>query len=620
MALTQNPAAREVLGQIVKDPRYGEYTSVPLMAYQQAILVFGSLGIFALATWGYMAGHVPLWLAIPANIWAVYLAFSPLHDASHRALSSNGFLNDFLGVLTGQLLLPGVNMTAFRTIHMDHHRFVGEEGRDPDTALVDPPKWAGLSYLMFADLNWVYWYYRYGRKIWSRKMTLYIHIMLAAVIVSHVAFLMSPWWKEFLLLYVVPQRIGLGLIAYNFAHIQHPSGLTWNEHPFQSTVFIRGKSALRRLMFGQEDHTIHHLVPHVPWYKYKRIWELANGTLHEQGIPSRSWTHANRQLPELDDGKQTFLMAVAETRDEAQAIRSFLLSPVDGQALPPGHPGSHLEVTLVDNLMRQYSIVEHDRLANGWRIAVKREENGRGGSKAMHALKQGDTITVSRPHNNFVLYEAAPGFRLVAGGIGLTPLYAMANRLMRLDKPFTLHVCARSEADLAFRQTLLGHPLSSHTQVHYDTSEGASSFNPAQALAGPASRELLYICGPQGFMDWVRNEALALGWEANQIRTESFGANNTSVEDNHPFKVRLAKSNRTVDVRKDHSIIDALALAGIDTPFACMQGTCGKCATTVVDGDVDHRDAYFTDEERRQEKKACLCVSRAKGDELTLQL
>lgn len=620
MAMTQNPAAREVLGQIVKDPRYGEYTSVPLLAWQQAALVFGSLGIFILASWAYIAGHIPLWVAIPANIGAVYLAFSPLHDASHRALSSNGFLNDFLGVLTGQLLLPGVNMTAFRTIHMDHHRFVGEEGRDPDTALVEPPKWAGIAYLMFADLNWVYWYYRHGRTIWSRKMTVYIHIMLVLVIVSHVGMLMSPWWKEFLLLYVVPQRIGLGLIAYNFAHIQHPSGLTWNEHPFQSTVFIRGKSVLRRLMFGQEDHTIHHLVPHVPWYKYKRIWELANGTLHEQGIPSRSWVRANKQMPELDGGNTSFVMTVAETRDEANGIRSFLLAPVDGKELPPGHPGSHLEVTLDDKLMRQYSIVQHDRVANAWRIAVKRENSGQGGSKAMHALKQGDTITVSRPHNNFVLYEAAPTFRLVAGGIGLTPLYAMANRLAHLGKPYTLHVCARSEADLTFRQSLQSAPLAANTQLHFDRSDGVSSFNPAEALASPAPRELLYICGPQGFMDWVRKEAQALGWDADQIRTESFGAGNASLADNHAFKVKLAKSNRSVVVRKDHSIIDALALAGIDTPFACMQGTCGKCATTVLNGEVDHRDAFFTDEERAQEKKACLCVSRAKGDELTLQL
>lgn len=621
MAMTQNPAAREVLNQVVKDPRYADVMRIPLLAWQQFSLVAASLGLFGLATWGYLTGQIPLWLAMPVNLLAVYIAFTPLHDASHRAVSSSDFLNDWLGILPGQLLLPGVNMTTFRAIHMDHHRFVGQEGRDPDTALVDVPHWAGVAYLMFADLNWVYWYYKFGRHLWSRKVSLWLHIMLAVVVVSHVGFLMSPWWKEFLLLYVVPQRLGLGVVAYTFAHIQHPSGLTWEHEPFQSTLYVRGNSPFRRLMFGQEDHTIHHLVPHVPWYKYKRVWELANNTLRKQGIPARGWFAGPGEirLPTEED-KAPIAMRVAAIADQAAAIRSFDLEPADGRTLTEGEAGSHVEVHLGGNLIRQYSLVEHDRAANRYRIAVKRDDAGRGGSKAMHALKVGDVVQVSRPHNAFVLYESAPRFVLVAGGIGITPLLAMAHRLHALGKPYRFHICARDDGALPFRTDVLAGPIARNSAVHLDGPDGRSTMDCNAALAAPGEHDLLYVCGPRPFMDWVRGEALARGWTEGQIRTESFSAAAGDDSENRPFDLTLARSGRHVQVSADLTILDALAHAGIEVPFACMQGTCGRCAVDIVDGEAEHRDAFFSDEEKAQNRHLCLCVSRARGESLVLDI
>lgn len=271
MALTRNLDAREVLNQIVGDPRYAEVMRVPLFSAPQIVLSALALGLFGGASAAAVLHLIPLWAAMIFNFVAVYLAFTPLHDASHRAVSSSPALNDAIGVVVGQLLLPGINMTAFRAIHMDHHRFVGQEGRDPDTAFVTPPKYIGLPYLMFADVQWALWYAKYGRHYWSRKVAAYIALLLVVLVAIHAAFLLSPYWKEFLLLYVVPQRMGLGVVAYTFAHIQHPDGLTWDKEPFQSTMYIGGNSPLRRLLFGQEEHIIHHVVPHVPWFKYKRV-------------------------------------------------------------------------------------------------------------------------------------------------------------------------------------------------------------------------------------------------------------------------------------------------------------------------------------------------------------
>ena len=614
MALTRNPAARDVLNQIVNDPRYQEVMRVPLFSGPQIILSSVSLGLFGLATVGAVQHVIPMWVAMICNLVAVYLAFTPLHDASHRAVSSNSFLNDLIGVTVGQLLLPGINMTAFRAIHMDHHRYVGQEGRDPDTGFVKPP-FGGVAYLMFADLHWVVWYLRYGRHYWSRKVAVYMVLLLVMVVGIHVAFLMSPYWKEFLLLFVIPQRLGLGWVAYTFAHIQHPHGLTWDNEPFQSTMYMGGTSPLRRLMFGQEEHIIHHVVPHVPWFKYKRVWDLANGVLQRQGVPSRSFLAGPGPItvPTPKD-RLPIDMRVAAIHDETPGIRVIELTPVDGRSLPRMEAGTHIDLHLKNGLVRQYSLVTGNPA--GYTIAVKREDNGRGGSLAVHALAVGDVLPVGKPRNNFVLYETAPRFVLVAGGIGITAMLAMARRLDRLGKPHTLHVCARDEASVPFRDEL----MKLGAQIHLDRADGTSSLDPAQVLVGPRDGTLLYLCGPAGFMGWLRGAALAQGWDAAQIRTENFGAPPQENVAEHPFVVELTTSKREVPVRSDESIIDALARIGIDVPFACMQGTCGTCIAPVAGGDVDHRDAFLSEEEKAQGDRMCLCVSRARGDRLAIDI
>lgn len=619
MSMTRNPAARDVLNQIVMDPRYAEVTRVPVFSIPQIMLSGVAFGLFALATVGYLGGSVPLWLAMLVNIVAVYLAFTPLHDASHRAVSKNGFLNDLIGTVIGQLLLPGINMPAFRTIHMDHHRYVGQEGRDPDTAFVTPPKPFGVAYLMFADVHWALWYLKYGRHLWSRKAGLYIGLLLFCLIGSHVTFLLSPWWKEFLLLYVVPQRIGLGIIAYTFAHIQHPEGLTWDKEPFQSTVYVRGQSPFRRLMFGQEEHIIHHLTPHVPWFKYKRVWDLANGVLWKQGIPARGWFEGPGAIAVPgDDARAPVALKVAALEDVAPGIRQVRFEARDGKLLSPATAGSHIDVHLPDGLVRQYSVVDSNDAH--YTIAVKLEEKGRGGSRAIHALKLGDVVPVGKPRNNFVLYESAPRFVLVAGGIGITPILSMACRLIELGKPFELHLCTRDLATAPFKALLSEGPLAEHSHIHPDRADGTSGVDLDAVLKRPSDGATLYLCGPQGFMEHMRAQAVARRWDKAAIRTESFSAAIADDAPLHPFTLTLAKSGQSLTVGVEETVIDALAKIGVDVPFACMQGTCGTCLTPVSHGDVAHFDAYLSEEDKASMNRMCLCVSRAKGDAISIEL
>ena len=623
MPVTANHTVREVLSQITQDPHYDDVMHMQKYDFVQIFLTFASLGTFALSCYGYFVDAIPWWLAVAFNVVAVFLAFTPMHDGSHRSVSSDGFVNDFLGTAAGQILLPGMNMPAFRAIHMDHHRYVGQEGRDPDAGLVDVPKWAGISYLMFTDIHWLVWFFKNGREHWSPRIKMYVYVMMATVIGLHVLFLASPYWAEFLLLYVLPQRLGLGLVAYTFAHIQHPHGMTWEKEPFQSTVHIYETSPLRGLMFGQENHHIHHLLPHLPWYRYRRVWNLANGILAKQAIPQRGWLkpHVGDIYVPGAEAAAPIEVRIVSIRDVGQEIRAFELEPTDANALlPEGAAGAHITVFMNDTLARQYSLVAHDDARNRYRIAVKRDEKGRGGSRAMHALKEGDVVRIGPPKNNFMLYENAKRFILISGGIGITPMLAMAHRLIRLGKDFEMHVCARNEDAVPFKDELSVSRLARHVQIHLDGDNGRSGFSPETAFAKPDADAQIYICGPGGFMNWLTGAAVQQGWVPENIRIESFSAPIAADGVNHAFILHLARSNKEVPVKADQTIIDALQHSGVEPKYACMQGTCGTCVVSVTSGEVDHRDAYLSDTEKAANTHLCLCVSRSKGERLSIDL
>ncbi|HMO67738.1 MAG TPA: 2Fe-2S iron-sulfur cluster-binding protein, partial [Novosphingobium sp.] len=410
-----------------------------------------------------------------------------------------------------------------------------------------------------------------------------------------------------------------GIVAYTFAHIQHPHGLTWDKEPFQSTLYVRGQSPFRRLMFGQEEHIIHHLTPHVPWFKYKRVWDLANGVLRKQGIPARGWFEGPGEIAlPAPDARLPQVLKVGAVTDDAAGVRVIRFEPPAGQALTPAEAGAHVDIHLDQGTVRQYSLIEAE--PDHYTIAVRRDDKGRGGSRAMHELAVGDSVLVGKPRNNFVLYESAQRFILVAGGIGITPMLSMARRLLAIGKPFELHLCARDAASAPLLAHLTQGPLADLVTVHFDNPDGSASCDFSALLARRDAGTMLYLCGPQGFMDALRQTALAQGWDKNAIRVENFGAAIVEEADQVPFTVRLGRSDREVAVRADESIIDALARSGVDVPFACMQGTCGTCVTPVLEGEVAHRDAFLSEEDKARMDCMCLCVSRARNASLTVDL
>jgi vanillate O-demethylase ferredoxin subunit len=581
--------------------------------------VVGAYVAFGLATWGYLSDTIPFWLMLIVNQAAIYASFTPLHDAVHNSASSNQRVNDLTGTVSAFLLLPGISTTVYRILHMEHHRWVGDKRKDPDLLLVEAPKLVLPLVLMTPEWLWTWFYFT---RLWRTRPKKEIALFVWALVIYvglQIAFLASPYWKEFLLCWLIPQKLGMLILAYAFAHVQHPHDSDWQKAPFQSTVVLRGTAVGKVYWLGQTDHCIHHALPHIPFHKYTQVWDLGDGVLRNQGIPVRGLFRGpdGLEFPRTAYAT-TRQVRVTEAREVGAGIKSFVLEGTDGP-LPLFTPGSHVDVHLPSGRVRQYSLCNEPG-STTYRIAVKADPNGRGGSLEVHeALTVGAELAISEPRNNFELNDAGR-YVLVAGGIGATPLFAMAHDLHAAGVDFQLHLCAQDSESVPFGADLASLPFAERIQVHIDRERGRSSFDPADALGRWGGGAEVYMCGPAGFMDWVTGRATALGWPLDTVHRESFSAPVVDTTHSAPFEVELARTGITFTVPADKQILDVLAEKKIEVPWSCSQGVCGACVTPVVSGDIEHRDAVLSAAEKAANTKMTLCVSRATCGKVVLDL
>ncbi len=305
---------------------------------------------------------------------------------------------------------------------------------------------------------------------------------------------------------------------------------------------------------------------------------------------------------------------------EAQGIASFELVRPDGAPLPRFSAGSHIDVRLPGGMVRQYSLCNDDGDSQHYRIAVLRDAHSRGGSCAMHdAVGEGDLIEISSPRNHFPLAHARRTL-LFAGGIGVTPLLCMAQRLATVQADFQLHYCTRSPERAAFREEIAASAFAARVHFHYDAGPAGQKLDPAAVLADPAPQAHVYVCGPQGFIDHIVGTARRQGWSDDHVHLEYFGAAPTDNTADRAFRVQVASSGNIYEVPIGQTVVQALGEKGIEIPVSCEQGVCGTCITRVLDGRCDHRDLYFTDEEKERNDQFTPCCSRAKSSLLVLDL
>ncbi|MEL4870138.1 PDR/VanB family oxidoreductase [Pantoea agglomerans] len=298
--------------------------------------------------------------------------------------------------------------------------------------------------------------------------------------------------------------------------------------------------------------------------------------------------------------------------DKSLAVR---LIAENGEALPEWQPGAHIDVHLPCGVVRQYSLTGSCQ-DESYLICVGRETASRGGSRYVHnTLRPGQKLSISAPRNLFPLLPAERVL-LLAAGIGITPLYAMALQLKAAGTPFTLHYYVRNRESAAFIREL---STFAECLVHTTSPRSALAEHLPAAEAGLHA----WICGPAGFMEKVREVATAKGWEDARLHSEAFhpAAPVANGEAGEIFTVKLASTGERWPVPADKTIAQVLQANGVDVPLSCEMGICGACLTPVIDGVVDHRDSVQSEAEKNAANQhVALCCSRSHSGELAIGL
>lgn len=304
---------------------------------------------------------------------------------------------------------------------------------------------------------------------------------------------------------------------------------------------------------------------------------------------------------------------------EAEDVVGLMLVRPEGGLLPSFEAGSHIDVRLAPDLMRQYSLCNDPAQRDHYRLGILLVPESRGGSALAHQkLAIGSRLRIGYPRNNFRLEETAGHSVLLAGGIGITPLLAMSHRLWAIGKSFEIHYCARERRRAAYLDLMGSAPFSKNVVLHFDDGPASSKLKLDEVLVSSGASDHLYVCGPPGFISFVLEGARRSGWPETRLHSERFSADAAAAGDS--FTVIAIRSGLRIFVAPNQTIRQALQNTGIEVEVSCEQGVCGTYLTRVIDGVPDHRDVYQTDEEKAANENIAVCCSRAHTPELALDL
>ena len=316
-------------------------------------------------------------------------------------------------------------------------------------------------------------------------------------------------------------------------------------------------------------------------------------------------------------GAEKIAVRVTEVTPLNDLVTRFRFEPADGGLLPTFSGGAHTVVEMKDGdltRLNPYSLMSDPFDQTAYTISVRRDDEGRGGSLFMHnQVAVGQEMVISNPVNLFSLDLRAKKHLMIAGGIGITPFLAQIKQIDRAHGNWELHYACRSEALGSYVDYLTStHPNDVH--VYYD--DQSQSIDLETLLDGQPLGTHIYVCGPKGMIDWVRGKAAELGWPREVVHYEEFLA----PKPGKPFEVKLAISNKVINVGEQESLLEAMERAGVEAPYLCRGGACGQCETQVIDyeGNFIHRDHWLEADEHASGKKIMPCVSRFEGKTLVL--
>jgi tetrachlorobenzoquinone reductase len=304
-------------------------------------------------------------------------------------------------------------------------------------------------------------------------------------------------------------------------------------------------------------------------------------------------------------------------RYAARDTNIFEFRRPDGQPLPPYEPGAHVDVHLPSGHSRSYSLIVARPEPDTYTFAIKRDPASRGGSRYIHdELRVGRTIKISLPRNNFPLKEDAPHTILLAGGIGITPIRCMVQRLVERKRLFVLHYGCRSRADMAFLDELQG--LSGAT-FHFDDESQGRVLDVAGIVAAAPREAHLYCCGPTPMLKAF--EAATKDWAHAQIHVEYFTPKEEPTKAKKGgFTVALARSGQEFFIPEGRTILEVLLDEGVDVDYSCELGICGACEQRIIEGIAEHHDSILSEEEQAENKRVMICCAGCKTERLVLDL
>lgn len=307
-------------------------------------------------------------------------------------------------------------------------------------------------------------------------------------------------------------------------------------------------------------------------------------------------------------------VVVSDKRACAEGVFQVSFASASGALLPAWAPGAHIELDLPNGLRRQYSLLSDPSDTQAWRIGVLRERQSRGGSAYVcDTLQVGARLAVRGPRNHFPL-QAAPRYLFIAGGIGITPFLPMIRSAERVRADWTLFYGGRTRSSMAFLDE-----LSIYGDRVKVLPQDERGFLPLKDLLDGVDEEtLIYACGPEPMLAAL--EAGAAARAIKNLHLERFRAAPVEGAHDQPFEVRFELSDVTATVSANQSILEVAEENGVPVMYSCSEGTCGSCRTRVLGGEVIHRDAYLTPEERAAGTEMMICVSRSAGPRLVLEL
>lgn len=653
---TRDRSVRAELRQPVAGlPDPGE--RVPALAWPTLALYVATLALFAVAMSGLLAWGWTPWVTVPMGAAVTFLMFSVLHESTHHAISTNTRVNNALGHLSVPFVVPWATYPLVKFIHIEHHRNTNEpKSIDPDAWCDEGPKWQLPLRWMTVDLWYVAFYLRRIRERPVREILTTLAVF-TAVVGAFASIALAGYGSELLWAVLVPQRIGMLVLAWWFDYLPHHGlSTTQREDKYRATrVRVGGEALLTPLFVYQNYHLVHHLHPSIPFYRYVRAWRRNEQAYLDRNAAISTWFGRSLTPSEYRTWRRltdqlTPEAGVSEQRPVFHPLRVRSVEQLtdDSVALTFDVPddlvheyrylqGQHLTLrAVVDGreVRRSYSLVEPVS-ARTLRVAVKQVEGGVLSTYLNHRLRVDDILDVMTPTGSFQvrLGETAPRhFVAVVAGSGVTPMMSTIATTLEAEPSsrFTLVYGNRTASSTMFADRLAdwqqryGDRLTVHHVLSRDESaplRGRISPDLVGRLVPDAGQvDTWFLCGPQEMVASVRDD-LARRTDSGRVLVEVFHTEPTgssvAVDLTSQVTVALDGVESTFALASTgDSILDAALQEGIDPPYSCAGGACGTCRAKVLLGRAVMDQNHVLDEDEVADGYVLTCQAHPVSEEL----